>query len=355
MKTTIVYIYPWKASFIQKDIEFLSRAYRVVSPSHVWVNKNLIPLRFVQQFFFLLRNIFSCRGIFVMFGGYWSLLPALFGKVTGKPVYIIPGGTDCVSFPSLDYGSLRKPLLSRFIKWSFQYCNCLLPVDESLVYCDYHYYEKADYKNQGFRFFFPEIKTRHQVVYNGFDPAFFDGPAHARIPDSFIVVAPVGDMVRFKLKGIDIVLELAASFRQCSFTLIGVTGNVAGQLVDVPGNVKILPFVPQDELKQYLLKTEFVLQLSISEGFPNSLGEAMLCGCIPVGSSVGAIPNIIGDTGFVMESSNINYIREKFRQVLALSPEERVEAGKRARSRIIENFHISRREKQFYDLISQMS
>ncbi|WP_332911264.1 glycosyltransferase [Algoriphagus boritolerans] len=58
-------------------------------------------------------------------------------------------------------------------------------------------------------------------------------------------------------------------------------------------------------LKQYNTH-QFYLQLSTSEGFPNALGEAMACGCVPIGSAVGAIPEIIDKTGFLLFRKEIN-------------------------------------------------
>jgi glycosyltransferase involved in cell wall biosynthesis len=351
MKEKILYIYPEKSSFIQKDIKFLSGKYEIITPGHDWKNKNSTPLNFLKQFFFLCRYFPSSKAVFVMFGGYWSFLPALFGKIARKPVYIIPGGTDCVSFPSLNYGSLRKPLMRTFIRWSFGLCTKLIPVDESLIWSEYSYYEKSDYRYQGYRFFFPRIKTPAQVIHNGFDPLFFKAGAGGRRHNSFIAVAPVSNMTRFRIKGTDLVLWLASQYSECTFTLIGVSEEMAGSMGKITGNVTILPFLPQEQFTGHLAVTEFVLQLSVSEGFPNSLCEAMLCGCIPVGSSVGAIPAIIGDSGFIATSSDRQYLKERFDEILNTDDTVRKALSVKARNRITENYSIGLREKAFLELI----
>ncbi|HED05470.1 MAG TPA: glycosyltransferase [Ignavibacteria bacterium] len=351
MKTSVVYIYPTYSTFIKKDIDFLSKKYIVKTPKHNWGNKKLIFLNFFQQFVFLSRNILSCQAVFVMFGGYWSFLPTVFGKLFNKPVYIILGGTDCVSFPSLNYGSLRKPLMKIFIKWSYKLCEKLVPVDKSLVYSDYCYYEKSHYKHQGFKFFFPRISTSYKVIHNGFDPIYFNTDIEEKIPNSFVTVASISDMKRFKLKGIDLVVQLAGIYKNCSFTVIGISENVIAQLDSIPNNVTFFPPLSSNQFKQYLFNSEFVLHLSISEGFPNSLCEAMLCRCIPIGSSVGAIPHIIKDTGYLISSSNMEFIKDEFYKIVNSTRTNRLELASKARDRVIENFHISKREKSFMELI----
>ena len=47
---------------------------------------------------------------------------------------------------------------------------------------------------------------------------------------------------------------------------------------------------------------------SYSESFPNTLLEAMACGCAPIGSNVGGIPELIEDgvNGLVFESKSVD-------------------------------------------------
>lgn len=351
MKEKILYLFPDNSTFIQKDIALLSRDHNVVTPSHDWSRKSSTPVNFFRQFIFIVRHIRSCKAIFVMFGGYWSLLPALLGKIAGRPVYIIPGGTDCVSFPSLNYGSLRKPLMRTFIRWSFQLCTKLLPVDESLVLSDYTWLEKPDYPKQGFRYFFPLLRTPYRVIHNGFDPEFFNSDPAVKKENSFIAVAPVNNMMRVKVKGVDLIIHLAERFKHCKFTLVGISDDVATSLAPLPSNMTLYPFLPKEKFIGLLAESRFVLQLSVSEGFPNALCEAMLCHCIPIGSKVGAIPAIIGDTGFIMNSNNKKYLSERFEEILRIGPDDRRHMGLKARARIAGRFHISRRRIAFAELL----
>ena len=353
-KEKIIYIYPTTSAFVKKDLEFLSKKYDLIVPDSNWNNKKNTPFLFLKQFFYLLRYLYAARAVFVMFGGYWAFLPALFGKILKKPVFIILGGTDCVSFPSINYGSLGHPLLRLFIKWSYQLCTLLVPVDESLVLNTYSYYEDRVYDQQGYKFFFPLIKTPYRVVHNGFDIHLFQRDhSNQKEPNSFITVATTADFKRFKLKGVDRIVELAKAFPQCSFTVVGMSDHIVQRIEGLPDNFTAYGFLPPQEFKNYLSKSEFYVQLSISEGFPNAVCEGMLCECIPIGSSVGAIPFIIQDTGFIMESSNFDYLKQRFETIINLNPETKKELARKARLRVVEHFRIEKREKLFLELVEK--
>lgn len=353
MKERILYIYPESSTFIRKDINFLSRRYDVITPSHDWIAKGETPLNFLKQIVFLFRHLKGSKAVFVMFGGYWSFLPALLGRISRIPVYVIPGGTDCVSFPTLKYGSLRKPLMRVFIRWSFKLCYELLPVDGSLVISDYSYHEKSDYPKQGYKYFFPGIKTPHRVIHNGFDPGFFHCDPIRKRAGSFIVVATVTSMTRVRVKGIDLVLYLAGQFPRCSFTIIGISDRVIRQLGPIPGNIAVHPWMKQDQFRSYLEESQFVLQLSISEGFPNALCEGMLCHCIPVVSTVGAMPEIVGETGFLVRNSAKEYLNNRFEEILRTDDAVLRQMASEARNRITENYPIAKRERLFFKILEE--
>ncbi|MCX6233239.1 MAG: glycosyltransferase family 4 protein [Bacteroidetes bacterium] len=348
----IVYISPVQSTFVTKDINLLSGRFTLLNPKHPWNNKFLTPLVFIMQAFFLLRHQFSIKAIFIMFAGYWSLLPTLWGRLFNKPVYIILGGTECVSFPSIDYGSLRKPFLRMVIKWSFQYCKCLLPVDESQVKSENTYYEGVDSQTQGFKYFFPKLSTPYKVIHNGFDITFWKrDPTQVKNHGTFITVAYINNSAGIKLKGIDLIMQLTVMFPENKFIIIGIDPKIRNEFIGIPSNLTLYNSMSPEKIRGFLAECEFYLQLSISEGFPNSLCEAMLCECIPIGSKVGGIPFIIGKSGVIISRRDESIIESEIINLLNLEEKERKKLGREARKRIVENFAIDKREKAFMRLL----
>ena len=342
MKPKLIYFYPAKATFVERDISFLSKKFDILTQDLPWTHKGQILMNFAKQFFFILKNSSKTRVYLVMFGGYWSFLPALFGKLFNKQVFIILGGTDCVSFPEINYGSLRKPLLKWFIKKSYQWCTRLLPVDESLLFSNSHYHLNASHKQQGVKAFFKNLKTPYTVIPNGFDVEFWKNAPIKKIPNSFVSIAYINDKTRFTLKGFDRILKLATHFKEANFTLIGISEPYAKTLI-MPQNVTLFHDLKPNELKAQLAKHQFYLQLSLSEGFPNALAEAMLMRCIPIGSAVGAIPKIIDQTGIVMTTPDEAQLIFEIEKLLNLAPLTLEVMGLSAQMQISTNFSIQNR------------
>ena len=117
------------------------------------------------------------------------------------------------------------------------------------------------------------------------------------------------------------------------FKLIGLDKNLK---INIPENVEVINFVNQSQLQIEYSRAKVYCQLSLIEGLPNTLCEAMLCECIPIGTDVGGIKNAIGETGIVLPTNEIETIRNAI-----LFSFENFE-GAKARQRIINNFDIKR-------------
>lgn len=351
-KSKLIYIYPKYSTFVKRDIDFLSEWFDVVSPKTKWTNKTRTLLNFVTQLFYLMKNIPSSKAVIIMFGGYWAFIPTFLCKLFGKPSFIIIGGTDAVSFPYLGYGNLRNNPLKTCIKWSYSLATCLIPVHEALIKSDYSYDKRAFYSEQGVKAFFPTLKTPFQVIHNGFDSTFFTFEENQKKTNHFISIASINEDRTFQLKGIDLIVNSASNFPDAIFTIIGISNQFKNQLFNIPANVRIIGFLAQSELINYLQESEFYLQLSISEGFPNALAEAMLCGCIPIVSNVASLPEIIGNTGYILKNRDINQFDTLQKEVATLSIEEKKQLATKARHRIEQEFPLIKRIDQFKLLLS---
>jgi len=342
----VIYVHSVNTSFVKKDLALLESNFTVKTSFFNPNNKLLVPFQFVMQFFFLFFNIWRSNIVISQFAGYQSFLPALFAKVFNKPCLIVLGGTDCVSFPSINYGNFNRPVLKTFTAWSLRLATHFAPVHKSLVESDYTY-TKDDYPKQGYKIFCPKVKGGYTELFYGYDATQFRND-EAKIPNSFITVGFL-NYPNFYRKGIDLIMEMAKAYPLCKFTVVG--GTTKDIPVDgVPPNVELIDSISYDELKSLYAKHEFYLQLSICEGFPSAICEAMLCGCIPIGSDVAAIPEIIDNCGFVLKNKDVYALKELFANAMDCDKES---MSTLSRNSIKKRFPLEERNK-FIDLVKKL-
>ena len=339
---------PVNSSLIRKEAEMFSAAYDVRIFDLQSTAKLLIPFRLFLQFLFLVKNIGRTEIMVSRFIGYQTILPILFSKISGKPVVCIMGGLECIKFPSVKTGSYLKPLLGAVTRWCLKNATHLCPVHDSLVLTDYTY-QDDDYPKQGYKYFVPDCDTPYTVIRNGYDDIVWQRTKE-KIPNTFVTVAHGIEADHlFRLKGIDLILAAAPDFPQCTFTIVGGKKNLIDR--KVPANVHFTGEVANDRLHDLLSSQEYYLQLSVTEGFPNALCEAMLCECIPIGSNVGAIPEIIDNSDFILFRKDADQLKKVLSKALSC---DRKSEAQRARTRISRNYPIEKRKQSFLELFARL-
>jgi glycosyltransferase involved in cell wall biosynthesis len=309
-KKKILYIAPHFSSFVKEDIALLSNDFIVSVYINNWFNKYKVPLNFLNQILYCFKVVHSHNILVISFAGYWSYFPCLIFKLFNKKVFIILNGTDSCAIPSMKYGNLRSFLHRIFVKKSIKNCDLLLPVSESLIKTQITFSILPDpEKKQGVYHFFKDIKTPYKVIPNAINSIFWKNLNKPRIKNSFITVF---SEKQFYLKGGDLILEFAKKNPSFQFFIAGC--NLKNE--DTPQNVQYLGFVSKDELLEKYNICEYYFQLSTFEGFGCSLSEAILCGCIPIGSNANAIPEIINNPNLILDNKNITDLSKLINQLI---------------------------------------
>ena len=346
MKPRLLLFPPVNSALIRKEAEMFSDGYDVRIFDIRSTEKALLPFRFLLQFFFLLKNIGNARVMVSRFVGYQTILPILFSKMSGRPVVCIMGGLECISFPSVKTGSYIKPFFGAITKWCLRNASHLCPVHDSLILTDYTY-QDDDYPKQGYKYFVKNCETPVTVIRNGYDAAKWYKSGEKK-PRTFLTVAHgIEEDHLYRLKGIDLIVAVAPAFPECTFNIVGGKRELLGN--NAPANVNFIGEIANDKLRDLYSSHAFYLQLSITEGFPNALCEAMLCECIPIGSNVGAIPEIISDESLVLKRKDAEMLKTLIRLALTRDPNK---AGPLFRNRIVENYSLERRKKAFENLFN---
>ncbi len=97
---------------------------------------------------------------------------------------------------------------------------------------------------------------------------------------------------------------------------------------------------------------------SISESFPNAIGEAMACGIPSVVTDVGDCDYLVGDTGYVAPPRDPRALADSIIRMAALPDSARATLGAAARQRILSEFAIEpvvQRFSRLYDSCGRRS
>lgn len=347
IRPRILYCFPRISTFIQRDITELSKRFDVHVHNLDATPSWKLPFRLVHQFVWLVRNKAWKRDCICHFSGYHALLPAWLCRRT----FIILAGSDCASIPAIRYGNHARLLMGRATCWAAAHATRLLPVHGSLMYRVQHFSNTVP-AEQGLLAFGPRIATPWTVVPYGFDAGFWiPGAAAKRNPELFICVpgpaTPNNKLHR--LKGVDVVLAIAERLPQAHFLVVGVAEPVT--YAQVSANVSFRPHLDRESLRDLYRAASFHLQLSRSEGMPNALCEAMLCGCIPVVSAISSMPEIVRGIGFIQEHDDPDQGAALCNIALNLSAAERTERSNAARERIVRKYPLERRSDQVNQLL----
>jgi len=94
---------------------------------------------------------------------------------------------------------------------------------------------------------------------------------------------------------------------------------------------------------------------SLSEGFPNVVGEAMSCAVPCVVSDVGDAARIVGDTGIIVPVADVQALAEGWCNLISKGAAERSAMGERALKRVRSQYSLARCVEQYQSFYEDLS
>lgn len=121
----------------------------------------------------------------------------------------------------------------------------------------------------------------------------------------------------------------------------------AGSYVEFPGVISL------EKKIQLMQQCKVYLQPSRFEGFGVAILEAMSCGAAVVTTPVGAVPEVVGEAGLLVEGGSPEQVAKSVIRLLD-EPELRRGLGMQARARAESLFSYERRKRELGEVIAQV-
>ncbi|MGB4086570.1 glycosyltransferase family 4 protein [Methanothrix sp.] len=269
---------------------------------------------------------------FSWFASGHSFAAVLLCKIMGKRSVVVAGGYDVAYEPEIDYGQYTLPKHKRM------YADIVL--------------RNADIILSVSEFTRSEVLARVrpkriQLLYPGIDTDKFR-PLGEKEDLVMTVASSSGRVIR--LKGLNSFIGAAALLPGVRFLVVGLSEADREELQSrAAENVLLSGYETQEELLAHYQKAKVYCQLSYRESFGMALVEAMACGCVPVVTERGALPEVVGDSGYYVPYGNIRAAAEAIEKALSSK------RGLKARERVEEKFSLKKREQELRSLLEGLS
>ncbi len=301
-------------SFTRHDYEILQTRYRTERYCYRGTKGGLLDIP--RIFWGVLTSNFSLSW-FAYEQAYWAVR---FAKALGRPSIVVVGGFDVCEEEDPRLASR----LAR-VRFTLEHATSSLPVSERVA---------AKCRN-----LVPKGRV-FEVLHHGFDAELYY-PSGPKAPIA-ITVGYLSEQ-NLRRKGVDVFVDAAHLLPDVSFVVVGeLRDRAAAALRDsAPSNVAFTGKIPEQKLVRWLQRASVYVQPSYHEGFGCSIAEAMLCGCVPVVTDRGAIPEVVGDAGVYVRPGDARSVADGISRALVSE-----DLRERARMRIMSLFPIQRRRER---------
>ncbi len=327
----LLFVKSRRASFIELDQRLLAERYDV--------HEIYQPGRFSDPRV-LIRELFRADVVVGWWASWHTLLPITLAWLLRKPSLLIVGGFDTAAEPEYGYGYQLGGVRAHMSRFIMRHAGILMTNSE--------YTRQEIWRNTGI----PADQVR--VVYHGIpelDTA--GGPLAASFGDPerpIALTVGIVDRTNLDRKGLRAFVEAGGMVPEVNFIVAGkIVGDAGAELERIAaGNVHLTGWLEDEELESLLTHARVYVQPSKHEGFGVSVAEAMLAGCIPVTTRAGALPEVVGDTGVVLEDSRPRTVALGVREALHLGTAEV------ARRRVRERFSVEQRRAGLFALLDEL-
>ena len=280
----------------------------------------------------VVRKVRRADALVVWFASWHAFVPLLVARLLRTPSLLIVGGFDTASMPEIGYGFQQGGIRRRLARACMRLATRLMTNSE--------YSREELRRTAGF-----EATVVHHGVPDPFG-ALPDGPRER-------LAVTVSNVARIALerKGLRRFVEAGAHLPDVELLLVGAwTDDAADELRALARpNVRLTGRLSDEELDDLLRRASVYVQASRHEGFGMGVAEAMLAGCIPVVTAAGALPEVVGDAGVVVEPEP-EAIADGVRRALEQGPEARAAA----RERIVARFPLQVRRDGLLGLVDEL-
>ncbi len=323
----VLVVHPAPRPFIDLDVDILRSAFTVRTvrvrfhPRHGFVTDTLAAL----------RDAAWADVVIAWFGGVHALAPFIAARLCGARCAVIASGVDVAAMPTIGYGHMRPGWLRTVGRLVFRLAHRVFAVSS--------FTKQEAIRNAGV----PPDKV--ETIPHGLPARTSPRALHRR---GVLTVATVDDRT-LRLKGLHTFVRVARRFPAIPFEIVGGGHPSALRrlLHRAPPNLQVVPWQSPDALQAHMAKRTVYAQLSAYEAFGMALAEAMQCGCIPVVTRRGALPDVVGDAGWYVAYDDADGTAHAIRHALAAP----ASASVAARRRIEERFPLRHRRDALIDAL----
>lgn len=325
----ILFVRPFKSSFIENDLEILKDNFSIRNIDFVFHYKKCFET--FKSFIRLIKGLLWADLCFSWFAENHSFYMVKFTKFFRTKSIVVIGGFEVANGPEINYGSLIDKKAKKKVKYVIENADLILAVSKFN-------------KEEVLKFTTPKLL---KLIYNGVDCNKFR-PGGKK--ENIVVTTGFISEGTITRKGLETFVKTAKLIPDVKFLIVGKSkDNSVHKLKSIaPNNVEFTGYVSDDKLLDILQRAKVYCQISYYESFGIALAEAMLCECVPVVTNKGALPEVVGETGFYVEYGNVVSTANGIKSALISSN------GKSARKRVLELYNLKLREDKIKNIINNL-